>query len=297
MRIRKAVFPVAGMGTRFLPATKAIAKEMLPVVDKPLIQYAVREAISAGAEELVFIVSSNKNSILDHFDKNYELEQQLEAKNKTALLETVREVLPPGVTCVYIRQAEARGLGHAVACSWAAVGDQDFSVILADDLIDGKLSPCLAQMQRVYQQYGTSVIAVQRVPQEETNQYGIVEIEPIGPGLGEIRGIVEKPDPDKAPSNLAVVGRYILTPRIFKLLENQEPGAGGEIQLTDAIGQLIQEQTVLAYEFDGTRFDCGSKLGYLKANVSFGLAHPDFGEDFREYLKETSADMPESEDG
>ena len=291
MRIRKAVFPVAGMGTRFLPATKAIAKEMLPIVDKPLIQYAVKEAVSAGAEELVFIVSSNKNSILDHFDKSYELEEQLERKGKTELLEMVREVLPPGITCVYIRQAEALGLGHAVACSWAAVGDQDFSVILADDLIDGKLRPCLAQMQRVYQQYGTSVIAVQRVPQSETDKYGIVDVEPIGPGLGEIRGIVEKPDPDQAPSNLAVVGRYILTPRVFKLLESVEKGAGGEIQLTDAIAKLIQEQTVLAYEFEGTRYDCGSKLGYLQANVSFGLNHPEVGPEFAKYLKELANNL------
>lgn len=292
MRIRKAVFPVAGLGTRFLPATKASAKEMLPVVDKPLIQYAVNEAVSAGAEELVFITSNNKNSILDHFDKSYELEHELEAKGKTKLLEAVREVLPPGITCVYIRQPEAKGLGHAVSCAWTAVGDEDFSVILADDLIDGKLRPCLAQMQRVYQEYGTSVIAVQRVPKEETNKYGIVEVSPIGPGLGEIRGIVEKPDPEEAPSNLAVVGRYILTPRTFKLLESTEPGAGDEIQLTDALSQLIQEQTVLAYEFEGTRYDCGSKIGYLQANVEYGLKHPDLADEFRSYLDNLTRDWP-----
>jgi UTP--glucose-1-phosphate uridylyltransferase len=284
MRIRKAVFPVAGMGTRFLPATKASAKEMLPVVDKPLIQYAVQEAVSAGAEELIFITGRSKNSIMDHFDKAYELEAELAAKGKTQLLELVQEVLPPGVTCIFIRQAEALGLGHAVLCAWPAVGDEDFCVILADDLIDGKLRPCLAQMQRVYQEYGTSVIATQRVPKSEISGYGVVDVNTVGPGLGEIRRIVEKPKPEDAPSDLAVVGRYILTPRIFKLLERTPRGAGGEIQLTDAISMLIQEQTVLAYEFEGTRYDCGSKLGYLKANVEFGLKHPELADDFQKYL-------------
>ena len=284
MRIRKAVFPVAGMGTRFLPATKASAKEMLPIVDKPLIQYAVQEAISAGAEELVFITGRNKNSILDHFDKAYELETELEQRGKQKLLDTVHEILPPGISCIYIRQAEALGLGHAVLCSAPAVGDEDFSVILADDLIDGRLRPCMAQMQRVYQEYGTSVIAVQRVPKEDVSSYGIVDVQPVGPGLGEIRGIVENPKPEDAPSNLAVVGRYILTPRIFKLLENTPKGAGGEIQLTDAISQMIQEQTVLAFEFEGTRYDCGSKIGYLKANVEYALKHPELAGEFREYL-------------
>ncbi len=290
MRIRKAVFPVAGLGTRFLPATKASAKEMLPIVDKPLIQYAVQEAISAGAEELVFITGRNKNSILDHFDKAYELETELEQRGKQKLLDTVHEILPPGISCIYIRQAEALGLGHAVLCAWPAVGDEDFSVILADDLIDGRLRPCMAQMQRVYQEYGTSVIAVQRVPKDEVSNYGIVDVQPVGPGLGEIRGIVEKPDSKDAPSNLAVVGRYILTPRIFKLLENTPRGAGGEIQLTDAISQMIQEQTVLAYEFEGTRYDCGSKLGYLKANVEYALKHPELSADFRKYLVSLTRD-------
>lgn len=284
MRIRKAVFPVAGMGTRFLPATKASAKEMLPVVDKPLIQYAVQEAVSAGAQELIFITGRSKNSIMDHFDKAYELEAELEAKGKTKLLELVQEVLPPGVTCIFIRQAEALGLGHAVLCAAPAVGDEDFSVILADDLIDGKLRPCLAQMQRVYQEYGTSVIATQRVPKSEISGYGVVDVKPVGEGLGEIRRIVEKPKAEDAPSDLAVVGRYILTPRIFKLLERTPRGAGGEIQLTDAISMLIQEQTVLSYEFEGTRYDCGSKLGYLKANVEYGLKHPELADDFRKYL-------------
>jgi UTP--glucose-1-phosphate uridylyltransferase len=295
MRIRKAVFPVAGMGTRFLPATKASAKEMLPVVDKPLIQYAVQEAVSAGAEELIFITGRSKNSIMDHFDKAYELEAELAAKGKTKLLETVQEVLPPGVTCIFIRQAEALGLGHAVLCAWPAVGDEDFCVILADDLIDGRLRPCLAQMQRVYQEYGTSVIATQRVPKSEISGYGVVEVNTVGPGLGEIRRIVEKPRPEDAPSDLAVVGRYILTPRIFKLLERTPRGAGGEVQLTDAISMLIQEQTVLAYEFEGTRYDCGSKLGYLKANVEFGLKHPELADDFQKYLTDLTSHFHQPE--
>lgn len=286
MRIRKAVFPVAGLGTRFLPATKASAKEILPVVDKPLVQYAVQEAIAAGAQEMIFITSHTKNSIMDHFDRDYELEATLQARGKEELLQAVRDVLPPGISCVYIRQPEALGLGHAISCALPAVGDQDFAVILADDLIAGSFQPCLAQMQRVYQEYGTSVIAVQRVPKEETYKYGIVEVDPIGPGLGEIRGIVEKPAPDKAPSNLAVVGRYILTPRVFKLLESTGAGAGGEIQLTDAIHRLMGEQTVLAYEFEGTRYDCGSKFGYLRANVEMGLQHAEIGAEFKQYLSE-----------
>lgn len=288
MRIRKAVFPVAGLGTRFLPATKASAKEMLPVVDKPLIQYAVAEAVSAGAEELVFITGRSKNSIMDHFDKAYELENELEERGKTKLLELVQEILPPGITCIFIRQAEALGLGHAVLCAWPAVGDEDFFVILADDLIDGKLRPCLAQMHRVYQEYGTSVLACEQVPHEEIGSYGVVDTKPVGPGLGEIKNIVEKPKPEAAPSNLAVVGRYILTPRIFKILQRTQAGSGGEIQLTDAISQMMQEQTVLAYEFDGKRYDCGSKLGYLKANVEYALKHPEVGEDFRDYLHQLS---------
>ncbi|MES0873445.1 UTP--glucose-1-phosphate uridylyltransferase GalU [Sinimarinibacterium thermocellulolyticum] len=290
MRIRKAVFPVAGLGTRFLPATKASAKEMLPVVDKPLIQYAVQEAISAGAQELIFITGRSKNSIMDHFDKAYELEAELQGRGKEKLLAAVQDIVPPGVTCIFIRQAEALGLGHAVLCAWPAVGDEDFYVILADDLIDGRLQPALAQMHRVYQQYGTSVLAVQRVPKDEVSSYGIVDTQPVGPGLSEIRRMVEKPKPEDAPSNLAVVGRYILTPRIFKLLERTQRGAGGEIQLTDAISAMLQEQTVLAYEFEGTRYDCGSKLGYLRANVEYGLKHPELADEFRAYLEALTAD-------
>lgn len=286
MRIRKAVFPVAGLGTRFLPATKASAKEILPVVDKPLVQYAVKEAIEAGAEEMVFITSHTKNSIMDHFDRDYGLEATLERKGKEDLLEAVRDVLPEGITCVYLRQPEALGLGHAISCALPAVGDQDFAVLLADDLIAGGFRPCMAQMQGVYEKYGASVLAVQRVPEDQTHKYGIVEAAPIAPGLSEIRSIVEKPAPDRAPSNLAVVGRYILTPRIFELLGRTGPGAGGEIQLTDAIQSLIGEQTVLAWEFEGTRYDCGSKFGYLQANVEMGLQHPEIGEEFKRYLAE-----------
>ena len=289
MRIRKAVFPVAGLGTRFLPATKASPKEMLPVVDKPLIQYAVQEAISAGAQEMIFITGRSKNSIMDHFDKAYELETELAQKNKDDLLRIVQDVLPAGVTCIFIRQAQALGLGHAVLCAQPAIGDEDFAVLLADDLIDGGRKPCLSQMQAVYHEYGASVLAVERVPQKDVSRYGIVEAQAIRPGLGEIRRIVEKPKKDEAPSNLAVVGRYILTPRIFKLLEKTERGQGGEIQLTDAISQLIQEQTVLACEFEGVRYDCGSKLGYLKANVEYALQHAELSDDFREYLKQLTA--------
>lgn len=285
MRIRKAVFPVAGLGTRFLPATKASAKEMLPIVDKPLIQYAVMEAVAAGAEQLVFITSENKNSILDHFDRSYELEKTLEEKGKTEILKVVREVLPAGVSCIYIRQPEALGLGHAVHCAEPAVGNEDFSVILADDLIDGDMRPCMAQMARIYDEHGLSVLAVQRVPPDQTHKYGIVEVEEIEPGLSKIKAIVEKPKPEDAPSNLAVVGRYILSSRIFKLIEQTGRGAGNEIQLTDAIADLLKEQTVLAYEFKGTRYDCGSKLGYLQANVDYALRHPECGEAFEEWLR------------
>ena len=286
MKIRKAVFPVAGLGTRFLPATKASPKEMLPVVDKPLIQYAVQEAISAGVQELVFITGRSKNSIMDHFDKAYELESELAQKHKDDLLRIVQEVLPQGISCVYIRQAEALGLGHAVLCAQPAIGDEDFAVLLADDLIDGGRKPCLSQMQAVYHEYGASVLAVERVPPEEVSAYGVVDTHPIRAGLGEIRRIVEKPKAEDAPSNLAVVGRYLLTPRIFKLLETTPRGKGGEIQLTDAISQLIQEQTVLACEFEGVRYDCGSKLGYLKANVEYALQHPELASPFRAYLDE-----------
>ncbi|MEK6805340.1 MAG: UTP--glucose-1-phosphate uridylyltransferase GalU [Pseudomonadota bacterium] len=289
MRIRKAVFPVAGLGTRFLPATKAAPKEMLPIVDKPLIQYAVEEAISAGATELVFVTGRTKNSIMDHFDKAYELETELAQRSKTGLLEIVQNIVPKHVHCIFIRQPEALGLGHAVLCAAPAIGDEDFSVLLADDLIDGHKQPCLVQMQSVYQEHGASVVAVQHVPRSEVSSYGVVDSQKIRDGVGEIRRIVEKPKPEQAPSNLAVVGRYILTSRIFRLLEQTARGAGGEIQLTDAISALIQEQTVLSYEFAGTRYDCGSKLGYLQANVEYALKHPELATEFREYLGRLTA--------
>lgn len=297
MRIRKAVFPVAGLGTRFLPATKASPKEMLTVVDKPLIQYAVEEAISAGAEELVFVTGRTKNAIMDHFDKAYELETELELRNKHKMLDVVRSIVPKGVTCTYIRQAEAMGLGHAVLCAESVVNDQDFCVILADDLIDGQGMSCMAQMREVYQQYGCSVIAVQRVPRSEVSSYGVVEVKPIGPRVGEIKRIVEKPKPEEAPSDLAVVGRYILTPRIMQLLHQIGKGAGGEIQLTDAIARLLTEQTVIAYEFEGVRHDCGSKLGYLRANVELGLTHPELGKDFASYLRGRATDLASGKSG
>jgi len=283
--IKKAVFPVAGLGTRFLPATKSNPKEMLPVVDKPLIQYAAEEAVAAGIKELIFVTGRTKRAIPDHFDKAYELEAELEAKGKTKLLDVVRNVIPDDVVCIYIRQAEALGLGHAVLCAKPVVGNEPFAIILADDLIDGQPKNCLAQMVDVFRKHGSSVLGVERVPEEHTNQYGIVGTQPIEGRISAIKQIVEKPKPAEAPSNLGVVGRYILTPRIFALLETIGRGAGGEIQLTDAIAKLLDEQQVLAYEFQGKRYDCGSKLGYLQATVEYALKHPDLAEDFREYLQ------------
>ena len=282
--IRKAVFPVAGLGTRFLPATKASPKEMLPIVDKPLIQYAAEEAEAAGADQLVFITGRNKRSIEDHFDTAYELESELESAGKAKLLDIVRNVLPASVTCVYVRQAEPRGLGHAVLCSKSVVGDEPFFVLLADDLIRSPAKGVVAQMAEVYERFGTSVLAVQEVPREETKQYGIVQVEPGPEGELRVTSMVEKPDPSKAPSNLAVVGRYLLTPRIFEKLEQTDPGAGGEIQLTDAIAALLKDEPVIAYPFEGKRYDCGSKLGYLEATVEFALVHPELGEGFSVYL-------------
>lgn len=267
--IRKAVFPVGGLGTRFLPATKAIPKEMLPVVDKPLIQYAVEEAVAAGIDMLVFITGRNKNAITDHFDKAYELEHQLELKEKDAVLEVVRNIVPPHVDCIYIRQSEALGLGHAVLCAQKAIGDEPFAVLLADDLIDGKRVPCLAQMVSEFSQTGESLIAVEQVSHEMTDQYGIVEVGDEGIPSSAIKSIVEKPSPATAPSNLGVVGRYILTPAIFALLEKTGRGSGGEIQLTDAISDLLQQQTVNAFQFEGVRYDCGSRAGFLKANIEY----------------------------
>jgi UTP--glucose-1-phosphate uridylyltransferase len=292
-RVRKAVFPVAGLGTRFLPATKASPKEMLPVVDKPLIQYAVEEAAAAGITEMVFITGRSKRAIEDHFDKAYELEAELAAKNKTALLEVVRSVAPPSINCIYIRQPEALGLGHAVLCARPAVGHEPFAVILADDLMDSGPNgrSVVAQMVDLYEEHGASVIAVEDVPPEDTKKYGIVGSRPWGPQTERIETIVEKPDPKDAPSNLAVVGRYLLTPRIFDILENQTPGAGGEIQLTDAIARLLAHETVLAYRFNGTRFDCGSKQGYLQATVTLARRHPTEGAAFSAWLDEHYASL------
>lgn len=281
-KITKAVFPVAGMGSRFLPATKASPKEMMPIVDKPLIQYAVEEAVAAGITDMVFITGRNKRAIEDHFDKAYEIESELEARGKHDLLRLVQETVPEHINCIYIRQAEPLGLGHAVLCAAPVVGDEPFAVLLADDLIDGD-PPVLRQMADVHVEQQCSLLGVQLVPQADTGQYGIVSID-AEDGLQRVTAIVEKPAPEQAPSNLAVVGRYVLTPRIFHHLRNVRAGAGGEIQLTDAIAALLAEETVLACPFHGIRYDCGSKLGYLKAILAFGRRHPEVGQAFTEYL-------------
>ena len=285
--IRKAVFPVAGMGTRFLPATKASPKEMLPVVDKPLIQYAVEEAVAAGITELVFVTGRSKRAIEDHFDKAYELETELELRNKHRLLDTVRGILPRNVSCLYIRQTEALGLGHAVLCARPAVGDEPFAVILADDLVDSP-SGAVAELVEHYQTVGASVLGVERVDPRETGSYGIVEVVP-AEGSQRVTSIVEKPHPDQAPSNLAVIGRYILTPAIFDKLRTVTPGAGGEIQLTDGIAMLMQDEAVFARPLSGVRYDCGSKLGYLKATVDFALRHPEVSRGFADWLESRHA--------
>lgn len=286
-QVRKAVFPVAGLGTRFLPATKASPKEMLPIVDKPLIQYGVEEAVAAGVDTLVFIIGRTKNAIADHFDKAYELEVELETRGKTDLLEIVRSIVPSGVECVYVRQAEALGLGHAVLCARPVVGNEPFAIILADDLIEEDTTEggALSQMARHFNKYQCSILGVERVPPEETNKYGIVHPLPFASRISNVDSIVEKPKPKDAPSNLAVVGRYILTPRIFDLLQNTPRGAGNEIQLTDGIAALLNEEQVLAYEFSGRRHDCGSKLGYLIATVEYGVRHSDLGQQFQDYLR------------
>jgi UTP--glucose-1-phosphate uridylyltransferase len=281
--IRKCVFPVAGMGTRFLPATKASPKEMLPIVDKPLIQYAVEEAVAAGCTELVFITGRNKRCIEDHFDKAYELETELAYRNQNKLLDFVQDILPPNVTCLYIRQPAALGLGHAVLCSRAAVGKDNFAVVLADDLIDAGQG-ALSQMMDAYYRTGCNVIGVENVDPQQTGAYGIVEITNED-GFDYVKSIVEKPHPDEAPSHLGVVGRYILSARIFDFLTNLPRGAGGEIQLTDAISRLLTEQKMLAYAFAGRRYDCGDKLGYLEATVAYGMKHPLVGEDFKKLLQ------------
>jgi UTP--glucose-1-phosphate uridylyltransferase len=285
-KIRKAVFPVAGMGTRFLPATKASPKEMLPVVDKPLIQYAVEEAADAGITEMIFITGRGKRTIEDHFDKAYELEAELTARGKIALLDLVKDVTPKGVNCVYIRQAEPLGLGHAVLCARSVVGDEPFAVLLADDLMQAGPSGVgvLAQMVAQYGKHHSSVLAVQQVERSETGSYGIVSGTPWGERTDRVTGIVEKPKPDVAPSTLAVVGRYVLSPLVFEHLANIRPGAGGEIQLTDGLAKLIEDEPVLAYRFDGSRYDCGSKIGYLQATVELALRHPEVATEFAAFL-------------
>jgi UTP--glucose-1-phosphate uridylyltransferase len=283
-KITKAVFPVAGLGTRFLPATKASPKEMLPIVDKPLIQYAAEEAMAAGATELIFITGKNKRSIEDHFDNASELEAQLEMNGKKELLALLKAILPSHVSCIFIRQPKALGLGHAVLCAKPVVGDAPFSVILADDLIDADVS-VTKQMADVYAANGGSVLGVEDVLPSETGSYGIVDAQPLSANLLKVNSIVEKPKPKEAPSTLAVVGRYILTPSIFTCLEKVKPGKGGEIQLTDGIADLMQLEDVFAYRFAGKRYDCGSKLGFMKANVELALKHPELSEDFANYLK------------
>ncbi|MDE0926106.1 MAG: UTP--glucose-1-phosphate uridylyltransferase GalU [Methylophilaceae bacterium] len=283
-KITKAVFPVAGLGTRFLPATKASPKEMLPIVDKPLIQYAAEEAIAAGATELIFITGKNKRSIEDHFDVAGELEAQLEASGKQKMLNILRDILPSHVSCIFIRQPKALGLGHAVLCAKPVVGNEPFSVILADDLIDGEVS-VVKQVSDVYAVKGCSVLGVEDVPPSATASYGIVDAETIEKDLLKVNSIVEKPQPDDAPSNLGVVGRYIFTPKIFDCLEKVKPGMGGEIQLTDGISDLMKLEDVYAYRFHGKRFDCGSKLGFMQANVELALKHPELQVDFAKYLK------------
>ena len=291
--VHKAVFPVGGLGTRFLPATKASPKEMLPVVDKPLIQYAVEEAIAAGITEMIFVTGRGKRAIEDHFDKSYEIEAELMARGKQDLLDLVRGIKPSHVDCFYVRQSEPRGLGHAVLCAEKLIGDEPFAVMLADDLIDGR-PPVLTQMIGVFDHYHCSVIGVEEIEPQETRAYGVIEGKAWDDRVFRMSGVVEKPEPAQAPSNLGVVGRYVLTPGIFDHLRKTRPGAGGEIQLTDAIQSLLANEQALAYRYHGKRFDCGSKLGYLKATVEFALRHPEVKAGFEAYLNaKLAANNPE----
>ena len=283
VKVTKAVFPVAGLGSRFLPVTKASPKEMLPIVDKPLIQYAVEEAAAAGITDMIFITGRNKRAIEDHFDKAYELETELAARNKTALLETVQASTPRGINCIYIRQTEALGLGHAVLCAEPVIRDEPFAVLLADDLIDADV-PVLRQMTDIAEREQYSMIGVMPVAAEDVGNYGIVETEALGGRVSRVSRIMEKPKPGTTASRLGVVGRYILTPRVFNHLRAMSPGAGGEMQLTDGIARLLDDEKVLAYEFEGRRYDCGNKLGYLEATVELGVKHPEVGRDFAAFL-------------
>ena len=282
-KIHKAVFPVAGLGTRFLPVTKALPKEMLPIVDKPLIQYAVEEAAAAGITEMIFVTGRNKRAIEDHFDKAYELEVELEASGKCELLNEIQNLLPGDIRYTYVRQIDALGLGHAVACARHLIGNEPFAVVLADDLIDADV-PALKQMVDLYDDHRCSIVGVQQIPRHETSQYGVIRPLPCGPRLHRIVQIVEKPAPTEAPSAFGVVGRYIFTPHVFDYLNDVSPGKGGEIQLTDAVQVLLERRPVLGYEFRGTRYDCGSKLGYVKATVAYALKHPAIAEEFTRYL-------------
>ena len=281
--INKAVFPIAGLGTRFLPATKASAKEMLPVVDKPLIQYAVEEAYAAGIRQMIFVTGRTKRSVEDHFDTAYELENELELAGKNALLKVARSIAPDDMNCIYVRQPRALGLGHAVLCAKELVGNSPFAVLLADDLMVGQ-PPVMAQMVQEFAEWRASILAVQDVPLEHTNRYGIVSGQAVAERMSDVSGIVEKPQPDVAPTTLAVAGRYILTPGIFAELERLPRGVGGEIQLTDGIAQLLRREKVFAYRYNGTRYDCGSKLGFLQATVDLAERHPEVGTDFAQWL-------------
>ena len=284
-KISKAVFPVAGLGTRFLPATKASPKEMLPVVDKPLIQYAVEEAIAAGITEMIFITGRNKRAIEDHFDKAYELEAELAARHKNELLAQIGQIKPEHVQCFYVRQAEALGLGHAVLCAERLVQDEPFAVILADDLLYAEV-PVMRQMTEMHGHYGCSIIGVEAIQPQQSSAYGVISGTPIAERILKLDGIIEKPLPESAPSNMGVVGRYILTPSIFRHLHALRPGAGGELQLTDAIDHLLSSEAVLSYQFEGKRYDCGTKQGYLQATVEFALRHPEVADEFRRFLCE-----------
>jgi len=284
--VKTAVFPVAGLGTRFLPATKSVAKEMLSIVDKPLIQYGAEEAIEAGINKLVFIVGRTKNSIIDHFDKSYELETELEIRGKLDLLKIVKDVIPDGVACVFIRQSEALGLGHAVLCAEAAVGHEPFAVILPDDLIRNEGNGCVKQMVSVFDRYQASIIGTQTVAIEESDKYGMVAGPRVDDRIARVEQIVEKPDPADAPSDQAIVGRYVLTPAVFDVLRTTKHGAGGEIQLTDGIAALREHEQVLSYSFEGKRYDCGSKIGYLQATVDVALQHEEVAAEFKNYLRQ-----------
>jgi len=285
--LKKAVFPVAGLGTRFLPATKANPKEMLPIVDKPLIQYAVEEAMQSGITELIFVTGRNKRSIEDHFDKNVELETSLIASNKNLLFESIRSIIPSHVKCIYIRQSEPLGLGHAVLQAKTIINDEPFAVLLADDLTDAN-TPVLKQLIIQHEKEQASVIAIEDIPKEKTLQYGIVDVSGSKNNLYKINSIVEKPQPKDAPSTLGVIGRYVFNPEIFDCLEKIKPGKGGEIQLTDAIQMLLGHQSIFAYQFEGKRYDCGDKLGFMKANIEFSKKHPEIGKEFIEFLKSIS---------